>query len=172
MTFEEIKQLIDKHYPDAITSVNEQSSPMAIDIKADLLKDVMMLLFNNEQLYFDMLSCITGIDNGPEQNTMEVVYNLYSIPFEHQLTVKVLLDRSHPEVATVSDIWKTADWHEREAFDLLGIEFKGHPDLRRILLPEDWDGHPLRKDYTHQEKYHGITVAYDAEGKPTDIPNT
>jgi NADH-quinone oxidoreductase subunit C len=65
-----------------------------------------------------------------------------------------------PQIPTVSSIWKTADWHEREAFDLMGIEFVGHPDLRRILLPEDWVGHPLRKDYQVQDYYHGIQVKY------------
>ena len=107
-----------------------------------------------------MLSSITGIDNGPEDNTMEVIYNLYSIPFDLHLMVKIKIDRESAIVPTVSDIWKTANWHEREIFDLLGIRFEGHPDLRRILLPNDWEGHPLRKDDILQEQYHGIKVDY------------
>jgi NADH-quinone oxidoreductase subunit C len=91
---------------------------------------------------------------------MEVIYNLYSIPYNHHLTVKVMLDRAEPAVESLTAIWKTADWHEREAYDLLGIRFNNHPDLRRILLPEDWEGHPLRKDYEHQEYYRGIKVEY------------
>ena len=79
--------------------------------------------------------------------------------------LKVVFDRAlpneaAPQVPTVSHIWKTADWHEREAFDLMGIQFSNHPDLRRILLPEDWEGHPLRQDYQAQEYYHGIQVKY------------
>jgi NADH-quinone oxidoreductase subunit C len=94
-----------------------------------------------------------------------VIYHLYSIPNDFQLTLQCSLaypdDNSVlPELSTVSDIWKAAEWHERETFDLVGIEFKNHPDLRRILLPADWDGHPLRKNYTEQEKYHGIRVEY------------
>jgi NADH-quinone oxidoreductase subunit C len=69
-----------------------------------------------------------------------------------------MLDREKPSIASVSSVWRTADWHEREAFDFYGIQFEGHPDLRRILLPEDWEGHPLRKDYVEQMKYHGIQV--------------
>jgi NADH-quinone oxidoreductase subunit C len=107
-----------------------------------------------------MLSCVTGIDNGPETNTMEVAYNLYSIPFNNHLMIKATLPRDNPQVETVSTIWKTADWHEREAFDLFGIIFLNHPDLRRILLPADWEGHPLRKDYRHQEYYRNIKVEY------------
>jgi NADH-quinone oxidoreductase subunit C len=96
---------------------------------------------------------------------MEIVYNLYSIPYNSQLTLKVELIRNKadeplPELPSVSHIWRTADWHEREAYDLMGIKFSGHPDLRRILLTADWQGHPLRKDYQIQETYHGIKVAY------------
>ena len=107
-----------------------------------------------------MLSCVTAIDNGPEAKTMEVVYNLYSVPFNHHLAFKVTLPRENPEVDTVSHIWKTADWHEREAFDMFGIKFTNHPDLRRILMPADWEGHPLRKDYKQQEYYRDIKLDY------------
>lgn len=94
---------------------------------------------------------------------MEVVYHLYSIPFNKALAVKIIVPRDHPEVPSVAHIWRTANWHEREAFDLLGIHFAGHPDLRRILLPADWEGHPLRKDYQEQSTYRGISVKYDRE---------
>ena len=110
--------------------------------------------------YFDMLSCITGIDNGVQMATMEVVYNLYSIPFNHHLMIKVTLPRDYGEVDTVSHIWRTANWHEREIFDMYGVNFRNHPDLRRILMPADWEGHPLKKDYNHQEYYRDIKVAY------------
>ncbi len=130
------------------------------------LPDVCLALHDNEQTYFDYLSCLTGLDNGPEAGTMEVAYTLYSIPYDHHLTLKVQVPRNTPEqpmpeVPTVSHIWRTADWHEREIFDLLGIAFTGHPDLRRILCATDWEGHPLRKDYELQDYYHGIKVPFD-----------
>ena len=107
-----------------------------------------------------MLSCVTGVDNGPDVGTMEVIYNLYSIPFNHHLMIKVMLPRELPVIESVSHIWKTAEWHEREVYDLFGIKFNNHPDLRRILLPADWEGFPLRKDYKHQDYYRGIRVEY------------
>jgi NADH-quinone oxidoreductase subunit C len=122
-------------------------------------------LHENEQTYFDYLACITAIDNGPDKGTMEVIYNLYSIPYNVSLMLKLELARNQPgdplpQVPSISHIFRTADWHEREAYDLMGIYFTGHPDLRRILLTADWEGHPLRKDYQLQETYHGIKVAY------------
>ena len=121
-------------------------------------------MHQNPSTFCDYLSCITGIDNGVEKGTIEVIYHIYSIPFDKHIILKVVEPRGDekqlPSVPTVSTIWKTADWHEREAFDLLGIYFEGHPDLRRILMPNDWEGHPLRKDYKEQENYHGIKVAY------------
>jgi NADH-quinone oxidoreductase subunit C len=140
--------------------VDETATPKAIKIaEADLVL-VMDALYRNPSTYFDMLSCITGIDNGEQAATLEVVYNLYSIPFNHHLMVKVTLSREKPEIDSVSHIWKTANWHEREIFDMYGIHFKNHPDLRRILMPSDWEGFPLRKDYKHQEYYRNIKIEY------------
>lgn len=161
MTFTEIHQMLQAQFgSEKITGVDEAATPKAIFVAPDAVKEIMQFLYATEGLYFDMLSCLTGIDNGPEASTMEVIYNLYSIPYDHALMVKVLLPREQPEIASMVEIWKTADWHEREAFDLLGIYFKDHPDLRRILMPADWEGHPLRKDYTNLEDYHGIQVKY------------
>ena len=142
-----------------------QSDHQCLAVPTERIAEVCMLLHTQEECYFDMLSCLTGLDNGVEKSTMEVIYNLYSIPFEHSLMLKVIIERNKeneplPEVPSVSHIWRTADWHEREVFDLLGISFSNHPDLRRILLPEDWIGYPLRKDYEAQEYYHGIQVKY------------
>lgn len=141
-------------------AIDEKSTPKAIRVAAKDLATVCRALQQNSITFFDMLSCITGVDNGPEAGTMEVVYNLYSIPYNQHLTIKVVLSREQPEVNTVSHIWKTANWHEREAYDLFGIKFIGHPDLRRILLPADWEGYPLRKDYKHQDYYRGVKVEY------------
>ena len=128
--------------------------------KNDLVK-IVDFLWKSPETYFDQLSCLTAIDNGLEKNTFDLIYTLYSIPFNETIHLKVELEREeNPEIESLTPIYKTADWHEREAFDLMGIHFEGHPDLRRILLPEDWKGHPLRKDYEVQENYHGIQVKY------------
>lgn len=140
--------------------VDETTTPRAIRVHADNLLDVCRLLNENESTYFDMLSCITAIDNNVQVNTFELAYSLYSIPFNTHLTIKITIPRDKPEVESLSAIWKTANWHEREAFDMFGIYFKNHPDLRRILMPADWEGHPLRKDYKHQEYYRNIKVEY------------
>jgi NADH-quinone oxidoreductase subunit C len=126
------------------------------------IAQVCLLLHDSPDTYFDQLSCISGIDNG--KDAFEVCYQLYSIPYQQTLTLKTTLPRPaeglSAAVPTVSHIWGCAAWLEREVFDLLGIPFDGHPDLRRILLPADWEGYPLRKDYQAQTEYHGIKVAY------------
>ncbi len=138
----------------------------ALLVSVAQIAEVCLFLRDDDRLFFDFLACITAIDNGsgldsPINNTMEVIYSLTSIPYNHNLNLRVMLPRNAPgqplpAVPTVSHIWRTADWHEREAFDLLGIHFTNHPDMRRILLPEDWPGHPLRRDYQEPERYHGI----------------
>jgi NADH-quinone oxidoreductase subunit C len=154
---EEIKKSLGT---EVVLSINESSTPASIEVNSVHIKSLLDLLNKDERFYFDMLSCITGIDNGPEADTMEVVYNLYSIPFEQSLMIKVILKRTDPKIDSVVDIWKTADWLERETYDMYGIQFIGHPDLRRILLPADWKGFPLRKDYEHEEEYRGIKIKY------------
>lgn len=97
---------------------------------------------------FDMLADLCGADRGPEEDPrFEVNYHLFSTKHKNRLRLKVLLSEDAPNVGTVTTVWKTSDWHERETFDLLGVIFDNHPDLRRILLPSDFDGHALRKDY-------------------------
>ena len=159
LTLDQILAIIKPLCQDAPV-LDETSTPKAIKIAALDVPLVLDTVYRNPSTYFDMLSCITGVDNGAEAATMEVVYNLYSIPFNHHLMIKVILQREKPEVDSVSHIWKTANWHEREIFDMYGIHFKNHPDLRRILMPADWDGFPLRKDYKHQEYYRDIKVEY------------
>ena len=141
-------------------AIDDTITPKGIKIAAADILNVMDFLFRNEASYFDMLSCVTGIDNGPAAGTMEVIYNLYSIPFHKHLTIKVILPREKPELESMAHIWKTAIWHEREIYDMFGIHFKNHPDLRRILMPADWEGHPLRKDYKQQAYYSDIKVEY------------
>lgn len=136
----------------------KNTTPLSLSIDVSVLVLVCEQLHKNPETYFDMLTCVTGVDNGPEGNTMEVIYQLYSIPFNHSLMLKVILPRENPEIESVTSIWKSADWLEREVFDMFGIVFKNHPDLRRILMPADWNGYPLRKDYKHEETYRGIKI--------------
>ena len=160
MTFPEILAILTTQFGPDIQANTQNPQPYLI-IPAVQLPDFCQFLRDDDRLFFDLLACITGIDNGPEAGTMDVIYNLTSIPYQHDLMLKVVLTRPTdpaklPDVPSVAHIWRTADWHEREAFDLVGIHFENHPDLRRILLPTDWVGHPLRTDYVEQEQYHGI----------------
>jgi NADH-quinone oxidoreductase subunit C len=147
----------------ATTRINpqwvENSNPATLLVDKKDLPRLCHQLWSTPDFFFDQLSCITGIDNGPEVNTMEVIYTLYSIPFNQSINLKVVLDRQNPEVESITSIWKSAHWLERETFDMYGIKFLNHPDLRRILMPADWEGFPLRKDYQEQETYRNIKLA-------------
>ena len=124
-----------------------------IVVLPDEIKNITMFLRDNNEMQFDYLSMISGVD---DKDSIWAVYHLYSIPLKHKLVLKIKLNRNKPIVPTVERVWKTANWHEREAFDMFGIEFDGHPDLDRILCPEDWVGYPLRKDYVAPTVYNGI----------------
>jgi NADH-quinone oxidoreductase subunit C len=108
-------------------------------------------------LRFEVLSDQTAVD-WPKEEKIQLVYHLYSYTCKHQIVLKIDLPRDNPKIGSVEDIWKVANWFEREIFDLFGVIFEGHSDLRRILLPEDWEGYPLRKDYIEQEEYDGIST--------------
>ena len=160
MTFPEIATLLTTEFGVDLQANTQNIQPF-ITLSSEKLVEICQFLRDDERLFFDLLACVTAIDNGADANTMEVIYNLTSIPYEHNLMLKILVPRNAngaklPAVPSVSHIWRTADWHEREAFDLVGITFTNHPDLRRILLPTDWVGHPLRIDYQEEEQYHGI----------------
>lgn len=158
-SFEQIVALAKARCTHSDPVVDEGSDPKSIRLDPRDLLSVMQEMQHNASLYFDMLTCVTGIDNGPAAD-MEVVYNLYSIPFGHHLMVKIKLDRADPRTESLTPLWRSANWLEREIFDMYGVVFLNHPDLRRILMPADWEGHPLRKDYQHQEYYRDIKVKY------------
>lgn len=129
-----------------VASVNEAFGEVTVVVPAESVVDVCWALRSKHE--FDLLADLCGADRGPEENPrFEVNYHLFSTTHFNRLRLKVLLSEDEPKVGSVTSIWKTADWHERETYDLLGVVFEGHPDLRRILLPSDFDGHALRKDY-------------------------
>ncbi len=129
-----------------ISDVKEAHGELTVIVPRESIVDVCWVLKTKHS--FDMLVDLNGADRGPEENPrFEVVYHLFSTKHHNRLRLKVLLSEDDPQVLTVTTVWKTADWHERETFDMFGVIFEGHPDLRRILLPSDFDGHALRKDY-------------------------
>jgi NADH-quinone oxidoreductase subunit C len=129
-----------------------------IGIAPDKTKEICLFLRDESALQFDFLSCLSGMDYN--NGAFGVVYHLSSMVHKHKIVLKTHCTKENMHVQSVSVVWGTANWHEREAFDLFGIIFDEHPDLRRILLPDDWEGHPLRKDYKVQEFYHGMKVPY------------
>ncbi len=147
--------------------VQDEIHDPAIIVPKEQLRAVCGFLRDDESLRMGTLRIITGIDrpakkDSTESGSIEVVYHLCSYVHGHTVVIKTLLDREAPKVDSVQDIWPTANWHERETYDLLGVEFEGHPDLRRIMLPKDWVGHPLRKDYEPPKEYHGIPTTREA----------
>jgi len=131
---------------DWVTEVIEAHGEVTVVIPRDHIIDVCTFL--KQEQGFDMLADLCGADRGPEDDPRFAVnYHLFGTKHHDRLRLKVRLDEEDPHVATVSGLWKTANWHERETYDLFGVIFDEHPDLRRILLPSDFDGHALRKDY-------------------------
>lgn len=171
-----IEAQLREQFGEAILAANHEVLQPWIEIAPDQIALIAKYLRDEPTLWFDLLECLTGVDYGPSSDKMAVVYHLCSIPHEHRIVLKCNLPRTHspeheakmievegewkPTLPSVAATWRTADWHEREAWDLLGIHFSKHPDLRRILMPEDWQGHPLRKDYETAESYHDIQIDY------------
>lgn len=166
MTFQEIKQIIiDNIGSEAILDEELTGLQPALIIAPDKITEVCSELRDNENTWFDFLANLSGVDYGVDDGRFGVVYHLSSIIKGHQLVLKVFKHNNRdehnlPVFKSVSSIWRTADWHEREAFDLLGIFFEDHPDLRRILLPDDWQGYPLRKDYKNADTYKNIKIDF------------
>ena len=140
-----------------IGPVAESKRSTWIEVDPTQIDKVSAELQSHLDLKFDCLSNLSGVDY-PEEGHIQVVYHLISYDLGHELTLKVNADRERPIVNTVENVWPAANWLEREVFDLLGVRFAGHSDLRRILLPDDWVGYPLRKDYVEAPEYHGIST--------------
>ncbi len=160
MTFTEILQRLQAAFPDGgVEAVEDALLDPAVRVRADLVHAACLFLRDEPDLWMDTLRVITAIDRPPD--AIDVVYHLLSMRHHHTLVLKARLPRETPAVATVSDVWASADWFEREQFDLVGVDFTGHPDLRRLMMPVDWVGHPLRKDYVRPDVYHGIPTSRD-----------
>ncbi|HHJ52874.1 MAG TPA: NADH-quinone oxidoreductase subunit C [Caldithrix abyssi] len=163
MTAQEIHDRLQEKFPEAILEFNNEVLQPFLQIKPDQFYPVCEYLRDNEDMDFDYLMNLAGVDYGEQ---LGAVYHLYSMSKKHKIVLKVTVSREDPKIPSIADLWRTADWHEREAYDLFGIIFEGHPDLRRLLLPEDWEGYPLRKDYVQPEYYHDIPVLHpDMKGK-------
>ncbi|MDH4070742.1 MAG: NADH-quinone oxidoreductase subunit C [Ignavibacteria bacterium] len=156
---QEILDTLIKQFPGVTFELKKAGSgDPSILVPPDRILDVSRFLRDDDRMAFDSLMCLSGVDY--TGGRMGVVYHLDSMTKRHKVTLKVEVSDDQPECQSVESVWKTANWHEREAFDLFGIRFAGHPDLRRILLPDDWVGHPLRKDYELPEYYRGMKVPY------------
>lgn len=164
MILADIRSLLtDKFGEDAVTGEETTGLQPALLIDPDRITQVCLELRDNPKTYFDFLSCLSGVDYGVEAGRFGVVYHLASIPYQTQLTLKISREHDRegdelPSFPSITKVYHAADWHEREAYDMTGIFFEGHPDLRRILLPDDWEGFPLRKDYKTAEYYKGIKI--------------
>ena len=141
-------ELLKQKFPEEVVEVSEFRGDTTITVKPERIVDICRALRDDPETSFKYLSVIAGMDYAPQSPRFGVVYHLYSHKHKNRIALKVFLkDDAAPIVDSVVSLWNAANWHEREAFDLLGIRFKGHPDLRRILMPKDWVGYPLRKDY-------------------------
>jgi NADH-quinone oxidoreductase subunit C len=173
MTGADIIATLEQQFGERIKAKNPQALDPFVTIDAADVPAVCRFLRDDSRLRFEILNCVSGVDylepdpkklaKAGFEPHMEVVYHLQSFTHRHRFVVKVILPRwkdnkpgELPEVPSVTSLWASADWHEREVYDLSGVRFVGHPDLSRILLAEDWVGHPLRKDYEFPLEYHGI----------------
>jgi NADH-quinone oxidoreductase subunit C len=133
--------------PAAVKSAKLDRGELTIEIDRPLIRDACALLKDDPELRYNFLADLTCVDWYPNEPRFHVAYHLLSIPRRVRLRLKVLLPGDDPNVDTVTSVWPAANFFEREVFDLFGVRFRGHPYLRRILMPENWEGHPLRKDY-------------------------
>ena len=156
---QEIADSLKAKFADAILEIKLDGviDPYA-RVSPEKVRDIATFMRDDEKLAFDYLMCLSGVDY--TGGKFGVVYHLSSMKWNHKFTLKVEVGSDDPHIQSVESVWKTAGWHEREAYDMIGIVFDGHPDLRRILLPDDWEGFPLRKDYQVSEYYRGMKVPY------------
>jgi NADH-quinone oxidoreductase subunit C len=161
----QIADKIKEKFPEEVLEVKEFRGQVSVTLKKSKILDICRYLHDDPELFFDYLIDVCGVDyQGKKDKRFEVVYHLYSIKNRHALRLKAEVSGENPAIHSVVPVWAGANWHEREAFDMFGIVFQGHPDLRRILMPEDWEGFPLRKDYPlrgPEKEWPGFTEVLD-----------
>ena len=155
MIHEKVLKYLRENFPGSIVESEEMPADF-IPIYHEYWVEIAAFLRDDPDLRFDSLQCITGVDLGEEG--MDVRYNFHSMTHLHKIEIRISVNRDKPKIPSIEQIWRIGDWFEREVYDMYGIIFDGHRDLRRILLPDDWEGWPLRKDYETQETFHGIVV--------------
>lgn len=155
MTTNEIHERLKAKFGDDVGPLSEPKVDAFAVVKAERIVEVCGYLKATPGLDFDYLEDLTAID-WPKRNVIEIVYQAISLKHRHLIKLKVEADRATPDVPTITGVWRAANWLEREVYDLFGVNFAGHPDLRRLMLPDDWVGHPLRKDYQEAGGWHGI----------------
>lgn len=149
----ELIQKIQQAFGGAITTVSEEVAFPHIVVKTSSLKSVLSFCVQDASMRFDFLECLSGVDTGKE---IIVLYQLFSTGLVHRLNIKTVLSRESPKIMSVTEVWPAAICYELEAAEMFGIHFDGHPRMRPLLLPPDWLGHPLRKDYVFAEEFQGI----------------
>jgi NADH-quinone oxidoreductase subunit C len=157
------RRLADR-FGDAISAFQAEGVQPWVVVAPERIAEVAAFCKSDPGLAFDNLMCLGVVDYPKETPPrFEVVYHLFSYPHRHVFVLKAFLPRESPRVPTVEGVWGVANWHEREAYDMFGVVFEGHSDPRRILLPDDWVGHPLRKDWVDPDFYNGMHVKPTAQ---------
>jgi NADH-quinone oxidoreductase subunit C len=153
MDGEQVYKIVSEKFGNHIKQFQANTLPQSIIVEAGAVVEICSFLKQEKALGFTSMISLSGVDL-KDQGKLMVVYHLGSMQHKHKIALKVELDRNNPHLPTIAKVWKGADWYEREAYDLYGIIFDNHTDLRRILLPDDWEGHPMRRDYVYPKRYH------------------
>lgn len=143
--------ILTERFGDAILATHAHVGDETIVIAAQSVRDIATFLRHDAAMAFDFMSDVTAVDYLQRTPRFEVVYHFYSTSLRHRLRVKIVLEEGHESMPSLSDLWRAANWGEREVWDMYGIRFEGHPNLRRVLMYEEFEGHPLRKDYPIQQ---------------------
>jgi NADH-quinone oxidoreductase subunit C len=169
--------LLRRELPDAVLATEEGFGEVTIRVGRDRLVEVARLLRDHDQARYDLPLYVTAVDwpdREPDAPRFDIVYQLRSMRHNDVIRLVVQVPEDDPRVPTLEGVFAGMDWHEREAYDLIGIQFEGHHDLRRILLPDDWEGHPLRKDYVSFGEpiafTHNLEWALPAQERPPEMP--
>ena len=158
MTPEAIHANLRAQCGDAVLELDTSVQDPWIGVDPQAIAAVALVAKQDSELDFKSLMCLSGVD---AKENLQVVYHLHSLTHRHKIVLKVSVPKTAATTQSVTGVWRGADWYERECYDLFGVRFEGHPDLRRLLLPDDWEGHPLRKEYVFPTEYGGVDNTRD-----------